>query len=272
MTRAAATSIDLPPLLAPDEPPAVEVVDGPDDAGVLFLCDHASPLIPRSLDNLGLPADALAKHVAWDIGAADVARHLAAAFDAPLILSGYSRLVIDCNRQLDDPTSIPAISDDIDIPGNFELTTEDVARRQAALFSPYHDTINDRLARMGAGDDRPAMISVHSFTPTFAGFERPWHVGVLWNRDGRLAEPFMAALAEMTTPEDEPLVVGDNEPYSARENFGYSVDVHAQDRGLPHMLVEIRQDLIGTSRGARRWARVVGAAISRALKEAGCLS
>lgn len=253
-------------LLAADEPSPVEVVAGDRQGPVLFLCDHASNLIPRSLDNLGLPADALNKHVAWDIGAADVARNLAAEFNAPLVLSGYSRLVIDCNRTLTDPTSIPLASDDLEIPGNISLSGVEATQRTEEFFQPYHTAIADLLAEMGTGDARPAVISVHSFTPSFGGFQRPWEVGVLWNRDERLSAPFMAALAR-----DGDLTVGDNEPYSAKENFGYSVDVHAQDRGLPHMLVEIRQDLIGTPQGALQWAQRVGVAIKEALEAAGCL-
>lgn len=252
-------------LRAPDEPPPFEVVDGDRDGGVLLLCDHASNLIPRALDNLGLPADALTKHIAWDIGAADVARSLAAAFGAPLVLSGYSRLVIDCNRTLSDPTSIPVVSDDMVIPGNIDLPEEDAQLRADEFFHPYHDMVANLIGEMSGDDGPPAVISVHSFTPVFGGFHRPWDVGVLWNRDRRLSDPFMAALRRQGD-----IVVGDNEPYSAKENFGYSVDVHAQDRSLPHMLVELRQDLIGTPRGARQWSRRVGAAIEEALEAAGC--
>ncbi len=253
-------------LRAPDEPPPVDVIDGDRNGPVLFLCDHASCLIPRSLGNLGLPADALNKHIAWDIGAADVARNLAAAFGAPLVMPGYSRLVIDCNRMLTDPTSIPLASDDLEIPGNFDLSARDAALRAEEFFQPYHATAADLISEMSQDGRTPAVISIHSFTPVYGGFQRPWHVGVLWNRDERLSAPFMAALRR-----EGDLVVGDNEPYSAKENFGYSVDVHAEERGLPHMLVEIRQDLIGTPRGARQWARTVGAAIAEALEAAGCL-
>ena len=252
-------------LRAPDEPPPFDFVDGDRRSPVLFICDHASNLIPRALGNLGLASDALNKHIAWDIGAADVARNLASAFNAPLVLSGYSRLVVDCNRMLSDPTSIPLASDDMEIPGNLDLPTEEARRRADEFFHPYHQAIAGLLDDMGNGDGRPAVISIHSFTPVFGGFQRPWHVGVLWNRDDRLSAPFMTALRH-----DGELVVGDNEPYSAKENFGYSVDIHAQGRGLPHMLVEIRQDLIGTPRGARQWARRVGAAIADALEAAGC--
>lgn len=254
-------------LLAPGEPSPFEIVPAAADADprLLLICDHASALIPRALGNLGVPTDALTKHIAWDIGAADLARAMATDMGVPLILSGYSRLVIDCNRQLDDPTSIPVHSDGIDIPGNQDLAAEDAIRRAADIFNPYHAAIRDQVEAMAAAGPPPAVVSVHSFTPVFGGYERPWHVGVLWNRDGRLAQPFMEAVGAMTTPEGAPIVVGDNQPYSAQENFGYSVDVHAQDRGLPHMLIEVRQDLIGTPRRARHWARIVGPAITAAL-------
>lgn len=247
-------------LIGPDDPPPFEVVNTEGGAPVLFICDHASNLIPPSLDNLGLEDSVLYQHVAWDIGAADVARRLSARFDAPLVLSGYSRLIIDCNRELDDPTSIPKISDTVVVPGNRDLGGDLAAARAEAFFHPYHAAVADALGRFKARGVVPAVISVHSFTPIFKGFQRPWHIGVLWNRDPRLAAPFMAALGR-----DPSITVGDNEPYSARDNFGYSVDAHGERTGLPHMLVEIRQDLIDTHHGAEAWAGKVGAAIQGVL-------
>lgn len=250
-----------PSLLGPDEPPGAEIVNGGGKAGLVLICDHASNRVPRALDRLGLADGVFAQHVAYDIGAAAVARRLSAAFDAPLVLSGYSRLVIDCNRPLDDPTSIPEVSDNIVIPGNEDLSSDDAGIRAAACFHPYHDAIRAQLTAMDAerGEDT-AIVSIHSFTPLFGGFERPWHIGVLWNADGRLALPFMDALAR-----DPDIRVGDNEPYSARENFGFSMAEHGEKAGRPHLLVEIRQDLIMAERDAKRWSERIGAAIESAI-------
>jgi predicted N-formylglutamate amidohydrolase len=251
-------ALDLGALLAPGEPPAATVVGGDAD-GIVLLCDHASNRVPAVLDNLGLAAPHFRDHIAYDIGAEPLARTLAARFEAPLVLSGYSRLVVDCNREPGDPTSIPEISDDVIVPGNRALNPNDIDARIDQVFAPYHAAIATLIeARLAAGK-RPAIVSVHSFTPVFKGFERPWEVGVLWNEDGRLALPFMDALAARG------VAVGDNEPYSARENFGYSIAIHGEARGLPHLLIEVRQDLIHSEPGRARWADTVGGALDAAL-------
>jgi len=248
----------LPPLLARDEPPAFESVNPEGRAPFLLICDHASRRVPRSLDSLGLDDAVLRRHIAWDIGAAAVARLLAARFEAPLLLSGYSRLVIDCNRALEHPGSIPAASDGVAVPGNAALGAAERRRRADALFRPYHRAIDAALARFREAGRIPALVSVHSCTPVFNGFERPWHIGVLWNRDGRIAEPLLAALRR--EPE---LVVGDNQPYSAREEpQGYTVKHHAERHGYPHVSLEIRQDLIDTRHGVAEWASRLGAALA----------
>ncbi len=249
-------------LLAPDEAPPFEIVNPDGSAPVLLICDHASRAIPRALDNLGLDEAALRRHIAWDIGAAEVARALAVRFDAPLILAGYSRLVIDLNRPLDDPTSIPVISEGTIVPGNRDLDPEEAARRADSLFRPYHAAIDDALGRFEAAGRTPALLSIHSFTPVFKGVERPWHVAVLWDRDGRIAQPLMAALRS-----DPELLVGDNEPYSARDPAGFTIESHAEPRGLPHVLVEIRQDLIDTHHGAAAWAERLGDALDGILAD-----
>ncbi len=260
MSRSLATRAEAPPLVAPDEPPVVEIVNPDGRAALVLTCDHASARVPRALGNLGLAPEVFARHVALDIGAAPLARHLSARFDAPLVLSGYSRLVIDCNRALDDPTSIPEVSDDVEIPANIGLSPEAARARATALFEPYHAAIAERIDRKRTQGQPPAIVSVHSFTPVFGGFHRPWHVGVLWNRDGRLAEPFMAALRRSPGVE-----IGDNEPYSARENYGHTVAHHGEAGGLPHLLIEVRQDLIDTPDGTDEWTRIVGDALAHAL-------
>jgi predicted N-formylglutamate amidohydrolase len=251
------------PLLGPGDPPAVEIVNPAGGAPVLFLCDHASNAMPRALDRLGLEDAVLRLHVAWDIGAAEVARRLAARFDAPLVLTGYSRLVIDCNRRPGHRDSIPSESDGIAIPGNRSLDAATIERRRAACFEPYHDAIERQLAVFAARGVVPAVLSIHSFTPVFGGAARPWHVGVLWNRDPRIPLKLKAALAA-----DPRLVVGDNEPYDARDDHGYSTKRHGEETGLPHVLIEIRQDLIDTRHGAEAWAYRIGDALSPILADA----
>jgi len=239
----------MPPLLTASDPPPVEHVDREGRTPVLLTCDHASRGVPRALDNLGLDEAKLSLHIGWDIGAAAVTRDLAARLDAPAVLAGYSRLVIDCNRSLDDPTSIPPVSDGIEVPGNRDLTAEQRTRRVEGIFRPYHGAIEAALDRFAARGVHPAVFSVHSFTPFMNGLNRPWHIGILWDKDPRIPVPLMAVLRR-----EKGLVVGDNEPYSAREPAGHSVRTHAVSRGLPHVAVEIRQDLIAEAAGQREWA------------------
>jgi predicted N-formylglutamate amidohydrolase len=168
----------------------------------------------------------------------------------------YSRLVIDCNRPLDDPTSIAGESDGIVVPGNFGLSSAARAARAAACFDPYHAAISGQLAGFAAAGVVPAVIAIHSFTPTMRGFARPWHVGIPWDKDHRLPAPLIAALAA-----DPALVVGDNEPYSARAPAGYSLHTHAAAAGLPHAAIELRQDLVATPDGAGSWAAILAAAL-----------
>ena len=246
-----------PALLGPDDPAPVELCGEAGNAPVLLTCDHASNAVPRSLAGLGLAAGALEQHIAWDIGAAAVTRHLARALAAPAVLSGYSRLVIDCNRDLDDPSSIPETSDGIAVPGNRRLAPEARAARRQSCFEPYHHAIAARLDALLAAGSVPALLSIHSFTPVMNGVARPWQVGILWNRDERLPVPLLAALKA-----DPALVVGDNEPYSAREPPGFTVHHHAESRGLPHVAIELRQDLVAEPPGAAAWAARLAAALA----------
>jgi predicted N-formylglutamate amidohydrolase len=178
-------------LLGPDDPPPFEPVNPDGAAALLLVCDHASHAVPAALQGLGLDESMLKRHIGWDIGAADVTRRLAALLDAPALLAGYSRLVIDCNRPIGAPSSIATVSDGVTIPGNAALDGPDAAARSDACFAPYHDAVEEMLDKR----DQPAFISMHSFTPLFDGFERPWHIGILWDQDDRLSKPLMAALA-----------------------------------------------------------------------------
>jgi predicted N-formylglutamate amidohydrolase len=248
-----ATDTDL---LGPGDPPAVEVLDPAGTAPVLVVCDHAGRAVPRRLGGLGVDEAALMRHIGWDIGAAEVTRHLVRLLDAPAVLSGYSRLVADCNRRLEDPSCMPEVSDGTEVPGNRALSAADRAARAEALYFPYHEAIQRRLAAFAARGVSPAIVSIHSFTPVMNGFVRPWHIGVLWDKDPRIAVPLIENLSRRRD-----LVVGDNEPYSAREPAGYTMLRHAVPAGLPHALLEIRQDLIDTATGAGEWAGIVAAAL-----------
>lgn len=245
-----------PALLGPEDPAAVEICNE-GAAPVLLTCDHASNVVPRSLAGLGLAPEALEQHIGWDIGAASVTRRLARALGAPAIFSGYSRLVIDCNRSPDDPSSIPEASDGIPVPGNRNLAPEARAVRRRTCFEPYHQAIAARLDALLATGNVPVLLSMHSFTPVMNGVVRPWQVGILWDKDPRLPVPLLAALRA-----DPSLVVGDNEPYSARAPAGYTLRHHAVARGLPHLAIELRQDLIAAPEGAASWAARMAAALS----------
>lgn len=235
------------PLLAADEPPAVEIINAGGRGSAVLLCDHASRRIPRQLGDLGLDPHALHDHIAWDPGAAEVARCLSALLDAPLIASGYSRLIIDCNRPLQSPESVTERSAGVVIPGNRNLTPAERAARVDALFRPYHDAVGKLLdARR---DQVTAVLSIHSFTPILNGEQRPWHAGISHWRDRRLAERLLAALGQ-----DSTLEIGDNQPYPIDDDIDYSVPVHGDGRGLPAVMIEIRQDVIASAAAAAAWA------------------
>ncbi len=254
------------PLLAPDEPPAFEVINPEGNAPYLLVCDHASSRIPASLNQLGLNEAALREHIAWDIGIADVARRLVARYDVTLVQSAYSRLVIDLNRYPNHSSATPDLSGGIPIPGNLDLSSADVLHRADAIFWPYHNAVAAALQRFLARGRVPAIISLHSFTPEYRGFRRPWHVGVLWHGDGRMAAPLLAGLEAIPG-----LCVGENEPYSAKSPLGYCMDVHGMGAGFPHVLVEIRQDQIADNEGAIQWADRLGALFTKILAQPGLL-
>ena len=234
-------------LLAPDEPPAVEIINGAGRGTAVLLCDHASRRVPSRLGGLGLDPAALSQHIAWDPGAAAVARRLSARLDAPLVLSGYSRLVIDLNRPLHSPESIPEQSAGVRIPGNQRVSAEQRATRIHALFRPYHDAIGRLLD--GRSNRATALLSIHSFTPVLNGEARPWHVGISHWRDPRLAALLLEALRH-----DRDLTVGNNEPYPIEEDIDYTILFHGDGRGLPSVMIEMRQDGLGSPDAAAAWA------------------
>jgi predicted N-formylglutamate amidohydrolase len=236
-------------LLSEDEPPPDEVAGGDGRSSFLIICDHAGRRLPRALGNLGLSEAELAMHVAWDIGARGVALRLAAALDAFVVCQRYSRLVIDCNRPLGAVDSIATISERILIPGNQGLAPHDAETRAREIFRPYHDRIRAELDRRSAAGRAAVLIAVHSFTPVFLDVPRPWHTGVLFNRDGRLAEPLLGLLRA-----EGDLVVGCNQPYAANDLCDFSVVHHGEGRGIPQVEIEIRQDLIADEVGQADWA------------------
>ncbi len=235
--------------LASDEVPPVleENIDGA--SPFLFACDHYGRLIPRNLQQLGLPDSELTRHIAWDIGIAGVATSLAQTMNAHLIAQRYSRLVIDCNRQPGTPSSIPTVSEATTVPGNEALTQEAADVRRNMLFEPYHRCITDVIDRRERAGRQTILVSLHSFTPVYAGVARPWHIGTLYHRDTR----FSPLLLQFLRAEGD-LIVGDNEPYAVSDMTDYTIPVHGEKRGLMNGGIEIRQDLIAEASGQQQWA------------------
>jgi predicted N-formylglutamate amidohydrolase len=247
------TELTTSALLGLDEPPAFEVVNAHGRSHAVLVCDHAANRVPQQLGNLGLDAEQLADHIGWDPGAAEVARQLSTQLDAPLVLSAYSRLVIDCNRPLRSAESIPEQSAGVVVPANRELSPAQRERRVNALFRPYHDAIDQLLD--ARAQRLNLLLSIHSFTPVWNGQPRPWHIGVSAWRDRRLAELMLDALRQ-----SRDITVGDNEPYPIEDEFDYTVPVHGEARGYPSIMLEIRQDGIRSAEGVTAWATRVAQA------------
>jgi predicted N-formylglutamate amidohydrolase len=236
------------PLLGAHEPHPVTVLRETGRSAFFLTCDHAANRIPESLGTLGLEAGELRRHIAWDIGAAGVSRRLAEQLDSTLVVQNYSRLVVDCNRPRDSEQLIPRHSEATGVPGNQVLDEAARRRRIEAIYRPYHDTITDLLDRRAQRRPPTVFVAVHSFTPVYLGLQRPWHIGILYGRDRRMAVPILEQLEA-----DGGLCVGDNQPYRI-DHKDYGIPVHGEGRGLPHLLFEIRQDLIATDREQRAWA------------------
>ena len=228
-----------------DEP--VEILNPGGASPFLLTCDHASNALPAEYGRLGLHEEVFDDHIAYDIGAAEVTRGLSGTLDAAAILACFSRLLIDPNRSREQPGFIVQETDGIEVPGNFSLDEDEIARRMHLYYEPYHDAITQYLVARDRQDQAPAIVGLHSFTPIMQGAGRPWEVGILWNRDPRLAERLLSELRR-----DKHLTVGDNQPYSGRL-LGHGMDAHGGARGLPHAVIEIRQDLIATPEGVSEW-------------------
>ncbi len=239
----------MPSLLSRDDPATWRVLHENGQSPFLLLCDHAGNQLPKRLGSLGLPDHELKRHIAWDIGVAGTARFMAETLDAFTILQTYSRLVIDCNRPSVAEDSITLLSEHTVIPGNQSLSQAEREARVDEIFVPYHARIKFEIDRREAAQMPMVLIALHSFTPVYKGVSRPWHIGMLYNRDNRVAKPMMEHLRK-----DGDLVVGDNEPYSVSDESDYTVPVHGERRGLLHVEIEVRQDLIADEAGQKLWA------------------
>ncbi len=248
----------LTSLLGEDDPPPFEMINLNGVTPLLLVCDHASQLVPRALRGLDLGTNTLNLHIASDIGAGEVSRKLSAKLNAPLVLAGYSRLLIDLNRPPNHPESILAVSDGIPIPGNKNLDDNAKSLRVRGLFEPYHDAVNRALTNILDAGKTPALLSVHSFSPDFGGQPRPWDIGVLWNQDPRIALPLMEFLNTKC------LNVGNNEPYSGHD-LAYTIERHGVAARLPSCAVEINQNQLRDESGTKRWSNLLAEAFSEIL-------
>lgn len=246
-------------LLGASEMPAVSVHNAKAPSAFLLVADHAGNAFPRALGRLGISEADQARHIAWDIGIAGVCRALAERLDATLIQQNYSRLIIDCNRPPGTPASMPQISELTPIPGNMDLNDAQRDARVVEIFQPYHAQIAAELDERARSGRSTILIAMHSFTPAYLDEVRPWQAGVLYQHDARFATAMLAALR---APGD--IIVGDNEPYSVSAETDYTIPVHGEARGLLHVGIEIRQDLIARPQGQAEW----GARMARALEAA----
>lgn len=238
-------------VLSVNDPEASRTLNSGSTSPILLVCDHASNRIPERLDQLGLEDRHLQRHIAYDKGSEALTEKLCQALGYAAVLCNFSRLVIDCNRRAGDPTLVPEISDDVRVPGNHKLNQADRQARYEEIYVSYHRGVKAQLDRLAALVEAPALVAIHSFTPKLkTGDDRPWHVGVLWDKDPRIAQPLLDYLRQ-----DQTLCVGDNEPYSGKHAADYTIDHHGEDRGLPCVSIEVRQDLLNSPAGVHAWAQ-----------------
>jgi predicted N-formylglutamate amidohydrolase len=234
-------------LLAAGEHPAVEVRVG--DGPFVVVCEHASNRVPQALGTLGLATRDLQRHIAWDPGALEVATGVADRLRGAVVRQRFSRLVIDCNRDPALPDAITAFSENTPIPGNLNLSSEDKTTRINEVWRPFHEALEHLLDGRKEARRPAALVTIHSFTPVYRGVSRPWHVGIISTEERSLAESMLSGLRR-----DPALIVGDNEPYSPKDNVDYTIRRHGRDRGLPHVMIEIRNDLLASETGREEWA------------------
>lgn len=236
--------------------PPLEILNAGGRSPITLICEHASNYVPAEYARLGLESLDLQRHIAWDIGAAEVTRALSRLLDAPAFLATYSRLLIDLNRRCSSTASIPTRSEATDIPGNQRLTPAERERRKRAIFCGFHEPITAHLDERERLGHRNIIVTIHSFTPVFLGKARPWHAGILFDR----AAAFGRAMIERLGREAS-LNVGANVPYAVSTDEDYTLLVHGDQRGYPAILVEIRNDQIADVANAQAWARRLAAAL-----------
>ena len=238
-------------LLSADEPGPFKILNPLSEQPILLVCDHASCRFPQSLGDMGLDPFARRCHLAVDIGAGPLTECLASSLGVTAVMQQYSRLIIDCNRELMDPGAFLQFGDGVLVPGNRGLSQADKDVRADAIYWPYHLAIEQQIKRLAAIGPAPAFITVHSFTPVMDGVARPWQMGVLWDTDSRLRDIFLEGFGAAGYH------VGDNEPYSGRAPQDFTIDNHAEAAGIPHVGIEIRQDLIDSDDGVATIARLM---------------
>lgn len=243
------------PFLQPDEPPPLEVHNGDAASDYFLICEHAGRLLPHKAGSLGLADTELTRHIAWDIGARDVAMALADLLSAPLYMQRYSRLFCDCNRKTDVPSFAPEVSEATTIPGNQGLSHAERQMRAEAVFWPFHNAVSRELDRRRDRQQRTLLVTIHSFTPVFLGRSRPWEMGVMFRADRDFAPPIAQWLKE-----NSGFTVGVNEPYKVSDD-DYSIPVHGEGRSLPCVEFEIRNDLIPDQLAAVKWAELLSKAL-----------
>jgi predicted N-formylglutamate amidohydrolase len=244
---------------APDWPPAVEILNATGRSPFVLICEHASNHIPAEYAKLGLDDKELARHIAWDLGAADVTRALAKRLDASAFLGGYSRLLIDLNRPLHVADSIPLRSEATDIPGNHSLSSAERERRARLMFHPFQDGLRAHIDQRTAEGRHTILVAVHSFTPVYLGQHRSWHAGVLYDKAEALGQALIAQLSR-----DRLMNVGANVPYSVNAEADYALVVHGDQLGHPAVLIEIRNDLIADAAGVEEWTNRLAQALPAA--------
>ena len=247
-----------PSLLSFRDPAPVEVLNEAGPSQFFLTCEHAGRAVPESLGDLGVSVADMDRHIAYDVGAEGLARCLSAELEAALVLQRYSRLVVDANRPFEAPDCVPEASDGTPIPANAGLDGPARRQRFEEIHRPFHAAVS-RLLDQRAGENRPTiLVSVHSFTPRLArGSDRPWHLGALSNRDSGFAKRFLDAFGQANPS----IPVAHNEPYVVSDASDYTIPIHGEKRALPHLLLEIRNDLISDAQGQRRWSSLVAQAL-----------
>ncbi len=247
---------------------AQHLLDGEDDpvilvnehgtSPVVLVCEHAGRRIPSCLGTLGLDESELERHIAWDIGAESVSRMLSRLLDAPLILQRYSRLVYDCNRPPESPGAMPVLSEATHIPGNEKLTVVERLQRINEIYRPLHAEIC-RILDVRAAEGKPSnLVTIHSFTPVYMGKQRILDLGILHDRDTRLADKLLKSFPKID--------VRRNEPYGPQDGVCHTLNLHASPRGIPYAMIEIRNDLIANERGQDEWAQRLSVPIHHATR------